>query len=291
MGQDDRRPSGHPSGRTAHRPRRLTRALHPSCRPRRRRRPGPHRRRSRSPPPTTRMVRVLHGSPDAPSVDVFVNDGKVDALSGLEFGKITDYVKVPAGTYAIKVCATADNTVCPIGPVDLDLRGRQEVHHRRLRPPRARSRPTSSLTADAKSRRGQGPRRPPVRRHPRGRRPDPGRLRQGRRRTWPTRTPPATSSSPPAATTSRSAPPPTTPCARSIPGALALKSGVAYSVFADRRRSQPAEGAAALTAVVAVDGTAVKAPAHRHHSHLLERLGCSSSRAQASLASWPPAAS
>ena len=65
------------------------------------------------------MVRVLHGSPDAPSVDVFVNDGKVDALSGLEFGKITDYVKVPAGTYAIKVCATADNTVCPIGPVDL----------------------------------------------------------------------------------------------------------------------------------------------------------------------------
>ncbi len=65
------------------------------------------------------QVRVLHGSPDAPSVDVFVNDGKVDALSGLEFGKITDYVKVPAGTYAIKVCATADNTVCPIGPVDL----------------------------------------------------------------------------------------------------------------------------------------------------------------------------
>ena len=65
------------------------------------------------------MVRVLHGSPDAPSVDVFVNDGKVDALSGVEFGNITDYVKVPAGTYAIKVCATADNTVCPIGPVDL----------------------------------------------------------------------------------------------------------------------------------------------------------------------------
>ena len=65
-----------------------------------------------------------HGSrpprlPDAPSVDVFVNDGKVDALSGVEFGNITDYVKVPAGTYAIKVCATADNTVCPIGPVDL----------------------------------------------------------------------------------------------------------------------------------------------------------------------------
>ncbi|HYO43664.1 MAG TPA: DUF4397 domain-containing protein [Candidatus Limnocylindrales bacterium] len=65
------------------------------------------------------MVRVLHGSPDAPSVDVFVNDGKVDALSGAEFGDLTDYVAVPGGTYSIKVCATADNTVCPIGPVDL----------------------------------------------------------------------------------------------------------------------------------------------------------------------------
>lgn len=65
------------------------------------------------------MVRVLHGSPDAPSVDVFVNDAKVDALSGAEFGQITGYVAVPGGTYSIKVCATADNTICPIGPVDL----------------------------------------------------------------------------------------------------------------------------------------------------------------------------
>jgi hypothetical protein len=65
------------------------------------------------------MVRVLHGSPDAPTVDVFVNDGKVDGLSGLSFGNLSNYVAVPAGTYSIKVCATADNTVCPIGPVDL----------------------------------------------------------------------------------------------------------------------------------------------------------------------------
>ncbi len=65
------------------------------------------------------MVRVLHASPDAPSVDVFVNDGKVDALSGAEFGDLTDYVAVPGGTYSVKVCATVDNTVCPIGPVDL----------------------------------------------------------------------------------------------------------------------------------------------------------------------------
>ena len=65
------------------------------------------------------MVRVLHASPNTPSVDVFVNDGKVDALSGASFGDLTNYAKVPAGTYSIKVCATADDTLCPIGPVDL----------------------------------------------------------------------------------------------------------------------------------------------------------------------------
>ena len=59
-------------------------------------------------------VRVLHGSPDAPSVDVYVDGTKVDALSGLEFGDLTEYVALPGGTYAVKVCATADATVCPI---------------------------------------------------------------------------------------------------------------------------------------------------------------------------------
>lgn len=59
-------------------------------------------------------VRVLHGSPDAPSVDVYVDGAKVDALSGLGFGDLTDYVALPGGTYAIKVCATADDTICPI---------------------------------------------------------------------------------------------------------------------------------------------------------------------------------
>jgi hypothetical protein len=67
-------------------------------------------------------IRVLHASPDAPSVDVFVNDAKVDALSGVSFGEFSnggDYVAVAPGTYSVKVCATADSTICPIGPVDL----------------------------------------------------------------------------------------------------------------------------------------------------------------------------
>ncbi len=72
------------------------------------------------------MIRVIHASPDAPAVDVFANGTKVAALSNLAFGHITDYVAVPAGTYSIKVCATADNTVCPIGPVSLNFAAGQQ---------------------------------------------------------------------------------------------------------------------------------------------------------------------
>jgi len=61
------------------------------------------------------MVRVLHASPDAPAVDVYVNGTKVGApLAGLEFGDLSTYVKLPAGTYDLKVCAAADSSVCPI---------------------------------------------------------------------------------------------------------------------------------------------------------------------------------
>jgi hypothetical protein len=67
------------------------------------------------------MVRVLHASPDAPQVDVYVNGTKVDALSGLKFGDLSAYVAVPGGTYAIKVCATADATVCPINVAALAI--------------------------------------------------------------------------------------------------------------------------------------------------------------------------
>lgn len=63
----------------------------------------------------TAMVRVLHASPDAPAVDVFVDGNKVGApLADLKFGDLSAYVAVPAGSHDIKVCATADNTVCPI---------------------------------------------------------------------------------------------------------------------------------------------------------------------------------
>lgn len=61
------------------------------------------------------MVRVLHASPDAPAVDVYVDGAKVGApLAGLEFGDISPYVALPAGAHDFKVCAAADASICPI---------------------------------------------------------------------------------------------------------------------------------------------------------------------------------
>lgn len=58
-------------------------------------------------------IRVLHGSPDAPAVDVYV-DGS-EAVSNLAFGAITDYVSVPAGNHAIQVFpASANGTGTPV---------------------------------------------------------------------------------------------------------------------------------------------------------------------------------
>ena len=134
-------------------------------------------------------------------MDVFVDDTKVDALSGAEFGDLTGYVKVPAGTYAIKVCATADSTVCPIGPVDLTFDAGDpytvaasdllaQIKAARLR--RRQGDATGShalrvvhLSADT----------------PGGRRADPGRVRDRRRGRSRTRTRRATSTSSPAAPT------------------------------------------------------------------------------------------
>jgi len=62
---------------------------------------------------TTSRVRVLHASPDAPAVDVYV-DG-VEAISDLSFNEITDYVSLPSGPHAIKVYpAAANGTGTPV---------------------------------------------------------------------------------------------------------------------------------------------------------------------------------
>ena len=56
------------------------------------------------------MVRVLHASPDAPAVDVYLDDAKVDALTNVPFGTISGYLDIPSGDHNIKVYATGTTT-------------------------------------------------------------------------------------------------------------------------------------------------------------------------------------
>ena len=51
-------------------------------------------------------VRVLHASPDAPAVDIYLDDAVCRALTNVPFGTISDYLPIPAGDHNVKVYAT-----------------------------------------------------------------------------------------------------------------------------------------------------------------------------------------
>jgi hypothetical protein len=55
------------------------------------------------------MVRALHASPDAPAVDVYVNDAKV--LSDVTFKTLSDYLELDAGSYTVAIKAAGTDTV------------------------------------------------------------------------------------------------------------------------------------------------------------------------------------
>lgn len=63
-------------------------------------------------------LRVAHGSPDAPAVDVLVDGDAV--VEGLEFRGVTDYLEVPAGEYTVEVQLSEDGATV-FGPVDVEL--------------------------------------------------------------------------------------------------------------------------------------------------------------------------
>ena len=67
---------------------------------------------------TEARVRVVHASPDAPAVDVLVNDGV--AFSNAPFKGITDYAALSTGTYNVKVVPTGATTPVVI-EADLNL--------------------------------------------------------------------------------------------------------------------------------------------------------------------------
>jgi hypothetical protein len=68
----------------------------------------------------TAQVRVLHASPDAPAVDIYLDDTIVDALTNVPFGTISDYLEVPAGDHNVKVYATG-TTSDPVIDADVSV--------------------------------------------------------------------------------------------------------------------------------------------------------------------------
>lgn len=53
-------------------------------------------------------VRIVHASPDAPAVDIYVNGAKV--LESLPFREYSEYLPLPAGSYAVDIKVTNTNT-------------------------------------------------------------------------------------------------------------------------------------------------------------------------------------
>lgn len=67
----------------------------------------------------TSYLRVVHASPDAPAVNVSVDNETV--LSDVPFGAVSDYLSLQAGTYNVTIAAAEDpDTVVFEGEVTLD---------------------------------------------------------------------------------------------------------------------------------------------------------------------------
>jgi hypothetical protein len=72
------------------------------------------------PPAATLKVQVLHGSPDAPAVNVIVDGGEV--LSGVDYKIGSEQLALDVGTYSVQVDGILPGgNATVIGPVDLDL--------------------------------------------------------------------------------------------------------------------------------------------------------------------------
>lgn len=69
-------------------------------------------------PTETGAVRVAHFSPDAPNVDVYVDDSRV--LQDVPFGAFSDYLDVPVGSRMVRITAAGDpDTVAFEGAIDV----------------------------------------------------------------------------------------------------------------------------------------------------------------------------
>lgn len=66
-------------------------------------------------------VRVVHASPDAPAVDVYVNGNR--ALANVPFFTASDYLDLPGGSYDIKVTPAGDANTAVIDAKGVTIEG------------------------------------------------------------------------------------------------------------------------------------------------------------------------
>ena len=71
--------------------------------------------------PTSAQIRVLHGSPDAPAIDVVVNGARI--FGNLPFGSNSPYLTVPVGMNNIRIVAAGSPEDAAVLEADLDLEG------------------------------------------------------------------------------------------------------------------------------------------------------------------------
>jgi len=67
----------------------------------------------------TAKVRAFHNSPDTPPVDIYINGAKT--LSDVAYGTLSDYLKVPKGTYNLQV-KVAPSTGSDPAALEADVR-------------------------------------------------------------------------------------------------------------------------------------------------------------------------
>ena len=72
-------------------------------------------------PTTAQESRVLHGSPDAPAIDVVLNGARV--FGNVPFGKNSPYLTVPVGMNNIRIVPAGGPEDAPVLEADLDLEG------------------------------------------------------------------------------------------------------------------------------------------------------------------------
>jgi hypothetical protein len=65
-------------------------------------------------------LRVVHASPNAPAVDVFVDEVGDNLFTGLAYGDTSDYSSVPAGTYTVEVRVAGTEDAAWTGELTVD---------------------------------------------------------------------------------------------------------------------------------------------------------------------------